>query len=211
LPSKVYGFLQEAVSLAIQYFDELAPKTQNGDPPLDPHLFPHLVRYQVCRLLRQEEFDASIIDDEDVPPSVRVMAMSGIEIEFRNRKIKIWKSRKGGIPLPGRSASRKAFLQENQVLFGSAGEFFKARNLVLLWDVDSTGDVTLELVCPMPSDFKKHDAADWKSPQLWSVAVPDAATLIQLAPGSFAADSNAGYDEAFGENISGTSIKEEGQ
>lgn len=185
LPSKIHGFLQEAVPIALQHFEEWAPKKSNGDPTLDPHLFPHLIRWHVCRLLRQAEYDATPTEaaGEEIPPSIRTMAMSGIEITHRGRKLKLWKSRKGGLPLPGRSESRKAFLQENRILFDARpGEFFKARNLVLLWDVDTTGDVTLELVCPMPSDYERDDVDDWKYPQLWAITVPDAATLVRSSP-----------------------------
>lgn len=213
LPTKIYGFLQEAVPIALQHFEEWSPKKQNGDPTLDPHLFPHLVRYHVCRLLKEADYEASLVEarEDSLPPSIRTMAMSGIEIVFRGRKLKLWKSRKGGIPLPGRSESRRAFLQENRVLFGSTGEFFKATNLVLLWDVDGTGDVTLDLVCPMPSDFDQDDVEDWKFPQLWSISVPDAATLVQPSTGIFGSTDSAGYEEDFSVIEPETEAKEEGE
>jgi hypothetical protein len=199
LPSRIHGFLAEAVPIALQHFDEWAPKKQNGDPTIDPHLFPHLVRWHVGRLLREAEYNATLTEEppEGVAPSIRTMAMSGIEIDYRGRKLKVWKSRKGGLPLPGRSEARKAFLQENRVLFGAdPSEFYNARNLVLLWDVDATGDVSLELVCPMPSDFERDDVDDWKYPQLWSIAVPDAATLIRT-PAAFADATDVNYANEF--------------
>ena len=201
LPSRVHGFLAEAVPIALQHFDEWAPKKQNGDAIVDPHLFPHLVRWHVCRLLRDAEYNASLTegDAKGVQPTIRTMAMSGVEILYRGRKLKLWKSRKGGLPLPGRSEARKAFLQENRVLFGAdSSEFYNACNLVLLWDVDGTGDVSLELVCPMPSDFDRDDLDDWKYPQLWSISVPEAATLIRTLP-SIATDvSDLDYANEFG-------------
>jgi hypothetical protein len=200
LPSKIHGFLQEAVPIALQHFEEWAPKKQNDDPTLDPHLFPHMIRWHVARLLRQAEYETTLTETsiDDAPPSIRTMAMSGVEITHRGRKLKLWKSRKGGLPLPGRSASRKAFLQENRVLFdANPNEFFNARNLVLLWDVDSTGDVSLELVCPMPSDFERNDIADWKYPQLWAIPVPDAATLVR-SPAPAPEQTDDDYANDFG-------------
>ncbi|MBV8518796.1 MAG: hypothetical protein JO197_15480 [Acidobacteria bacterium] len=201
LPSKIHGFLQEAVPIALQHFDEWAPKKQNGDPTLDPHLFPHLVRWHVCRLLRQAEYDATLteVTDDDTAPSIRMMAMSGVEILYRGRKLKLWKSRKGGIPLPGRSGSRKAFLEENRILFdANTEEFFNAHNLVLLWDVDGTGDVSLELVCPMPSDYDRDDVDDWKYPQLWAISVPDAATLVRTSAAVVPDAADQDYANDFG-------------
>lgn len=71
LPSKIHGFLQEAVPIALQHFEDWAPKKQNGDPTLDPHLFPHLIRWHVCRLLRQAEYDATLTETggESLPPT----------------------------------------------------------------------------------------------------------------------------------------------
>jgi hypothetical protein len=201
LPSKIHGFLQEAVPIALQHFEEWAPKKQNGDPTLDPHLFPHLIRWHVCRLLRQAEYDATLTETggESLPPDIRTMAMSGVEITHCGRKLKLWKSRKGGLPLPGRSESRKAFLQENRILFDAgAGEFFKARNLVLLWNVDATGDVALELVCPMPSDYDRDDVDDWKYPQLWAITVPDAATIVRTTPAVMSDAADDDYANDFG-------------
>jgi hypothetical protein len=211
LPSKIHGFLQEAVPIALQHFEEWAPKKQNGDPTLDPHLFPHLVRWHVCRLLRQAEYDATLteVPENDHAPSIRTMAMSGVEILYRGRKLKFWKSRKGGIPLPGRSESRKAFLQENRILFkANTEEFFNAHNLVLLWDVDGTGDVSLELVCPMPSDYERDDVDDWKYPQLWAISVPDAATLVRTSLAVLPDAADQDYANDFGRIEPETDVEE---
>jgi hypothetical protein len=201
LPSRIHSFLEEAVPIATKHFDEWGPKKKNGDATLDAHLFPHMIRYHVCRLLKQAEYDAVLAEERDgqlVTPDVRTMAMSGIEIFQHGRRLKIWKSRRGGLPLPGRSESRKQFMEANGLLFSeSAGEFFDARNLVLLWDVDGIGGVTLDLVCPMPSDFERDDLSDWKHPQLWAISVPHLATLIRTAPASPAPSVDEEYGRDF--------------
>lgn len=215
LASRVYGLLEEAIPVAMRFFEDNGIKKENGEPRLDPHLFPHIIRWYVCKLLRDAEYDASLRferDGETTSPDIKTMAMSGLEIRFRGRTLKLWKSRKGGLPLPGRSESRRAFLQENRVLFGNdVSDFYNARNLVFLWDVDDTGDVSLELVCPMPSDFETDDVSDWKYPQLWSIAVPHAATLIQSSPTVFSDRDDADYGQEFGRNDEATENEAEGE
>src|SRR5205809_3850751 len=88
--SLLSGFIDEGVQIARQFFE-------NQQSPQNPWLFSHLVRWHICRRL-----DA--YRDEITVPYQRIdYPLSGVEVFYEGRRIKIFKSTDGQLPAAGRS------------------------------------------------------------------------------------------------------------
>lgn len=148
----VSGFIDEGVQIAKAFFEQRSTRT-------DPWLFSHIVRWHICSSLDGAK-------EISVPFSRVGYPLSGVEISYGERKIKVFKANAGTLPPAGRSRSRQSYWNGN--LFSSFdGDFFSTPNLVLLWDVDELFSLALTLVCP------RADGQFWKSGQiLWSIAIP---------------------------------------
>ncbi len=118
---------------------------EERDEPIDPYLFPNMVRWRARRELERAEIDA--VEDEECSVDPR-LANNGILIKHRGYTLRLLKAGDNGdVPPPGPSKPRQSFY--NQPLFGDT-EFV---NLVVVWTYRrDTRAVELELTCPKSAD-----------------------------------------------------------
>lgn len=122
--------------------------------PIDGWLFSHMVRKHICwciddlkdnRLTAAESVEMPQTDNdiERAP-----LPLSGIEVSHPNGMLKVLRAtQEGQLPPAGASKGRLGFYNYN--LFGTDEDVFGDANLVLLWDADATGALSLmSLVCP---------------------------------------------------------------
>lgn len=205
--SLIHSYLDKSVAYAFDLLDEDAPKRPDGTPEFDPYFFSHAVRWQVSRQLKEADFEHQHIegDYENLEdhlsaqsahrPDTKYLSMSGLQIGLNGFSLKIWKARQGGLPLAGSSEPRKLFYQQN---LGFTDGQAAIKNLVLLWDVDETRGLTLDLVAPNPV-FNFTERTEWKHSQIWSIPVPPYATFLASQQPR---DEDDRYLESFGKTDS---------
>jgi hypothetical protein len=134
-----------------EYFDTL-------QRPVDPFLFPNIVRYHAAEYLRE------VALAEGVDYEFETLPNNGLKVCFGPYRLRILKADHGDLPVPGHSRSKQFFYQqrfEQQLLFGEA-----MMNLVVLWDVDGRGNLTrLDLVRPVAGE-------ETRSSVLYDLRVP---------------------------------------
>ena len=145
----------------------------------DPWYFSHSIRYQLCRAL-----DA--IPQESRTFERVLHPLSGVEVQYREFRVKVWKVSGDEMPIAGSSPHRNEFLRQpylpNFIETLDCGDTLPL-NLFIGWDVDKDLHLSkLELVCPMDFD------SPWKpGEELFAVAVPHPALQI-ASPTQFTAE-----------------------
>jgi hypothetical protein len=98
----VYTALDSGVFKAREYFEK---QENEDDRKVDKYLAPNIVRYHAVRHLRRAGQDAH--EDDDNEMSMSPIPNNGIHVNYKKYKIKILKSNKGDLPIPGYSQSRR--------------------------------------------------------------------------------------------------------
>jgi hypothetical protein len=142
----------------------------------DPWYFSHSVRYRLCVAL--DSVPKELQNFTHIPHP-----LSGIEIRYREFRIKVWKVSGDEMPIAGNSPHRVDFLRQPYL-----PEFIESLdlgdtmplNLFVGWDVDSDLHLNkLELVCPMDFD------SPWKpGEELFAITIPHPALQI-VSPKTF--------------------------
>ena len=134
------AFIHTCLEEGVVSLGDLFERNHYGDfSAADPWYASHHVRHHVRNRLASPEAAALGLD-------VKPLALSGIEIRHREVTFKILKASDEESPLPpAMTTSRKQFY--SLCLF-TAGEIYAARNLIIVWDLTSTGEVALQLVAP---------------------------------------------------------------
>jgi hypothetical protein len=155
LLSPLYKYVEEGIDKARSFF------TNERRSP-DPWLFSHIVRWHVCNKL--DDCGESNLSYERSP-----QAMSGIEITYEDRCIKVFKADEGELPAAGRSRPRQEFYKGN--LF-DGDEWGLPIYLAVIWDVDNQYQLLdIQLVCP-------DDGPTWESgQQKWAKTIPHPADI----------------------------------
>jgi hypothetical protein len=118
--------------------------------PYDPWLHAHLIRHRAKRFLIQHGVDAEEYQPEN-------LAMSGLQFCIKRWFIRMRKSARGEVPLPGSRRLRAYYRQ-----LTLPGEFSDMHNLLLLWHASPNGDFKgLSLLYPLAADVMK-----------WRVEIP---------------------------------------
>lgn len=181
LLSPLYQFVEEGIAEANTFFEQ-------RNRPLDPWLFPHIVRWYTCN---------GLDDLKEATPNGELsyesadLPMAGIEIAYAGHTIKVFKASDGALPAAGRSTARQAFFNGN--LYGEDEEVFDRANVAVIWDVDGNGSlIMMQLVCP------KAGSPPWKSGEAhWAVDIPHPATIQRTAVAAASpADVSFDPDEA---------------
>jgi len=149
--------MQKALADLAPYFQTFYDAFESGtdhskgyfegiNAPHDPWLHAHLIRHWVKRYLIRHNVDAQEYEPEH-------LANSGLQLSIPPWFIRIRKSLRGAVPLPG---SRKQYNYYQQVL---PAEFGEMHNLLLLWNATVKGDFKgLSLVYPLSTDLAKWRA-----------------------------------------------------
>ena len=155
----LYELIESGVAEAHTFFD-----SRNAAP--DPWLFPHIVRWSICRQLDS-------LADTNITYERVELPNSGIEVRADGQRLRIFKATPDGeLPAPGRSIARQDFYTPN--LFGTDADFFGTpSNLIVLWEADSAGHlIGIQLVCPM-----RDGAVSKPGQQMWAVTITHPAML----------------------------------
>lgn len=124
----------------------------------DPWLQAHITRHYVKLFLQRRDVDA-----EDYQPEN--LAMSGLQFCIKCWFIRMRKSARGEVPLPG---SRRLHAYYRQLTL--PGEFSDMHNLLLLWHASPNGDFKgLSLLYPLSADVMK-----------WRVEIPHPAKSADI-------------------------------
>ena len=150
LLSILYKYIDEGITKAHSFFEI-------EDEPPDPWLFSHIVRWHVCKRLDS-------LNDPHLSYERSPQAMSGIEIFYEDRYIKVFKASDGELPAAGRSRPRQEFYRGN--LFGE-DEWGLPTRLAVIWEVNGSYHLLdIQLVCP-------DDGPAWESgQQKWARTIP---------------------------------------
>lgn len=133
LLSEVYAYVEGGVQDSFLYFEQRSTH-------IDPWLFSHQVRRHVCDKL--DELMPSGVGFFRVP-----QPLSGVEIKYQRKTIKVFKADDGHIPAPGQSRRRREFYNKN--LYGSDVEVFDLISWTVVWDVDVAYNLNrIQLICP---------------------------------------------------------------
>jgi hypothetical protein len=138
--------------------------------PYDPWYFSHSIRYLLCTALDSIPKEARTFERITHP-------LSGVELMYREFRIKVWKVSGDEMPIAGYSPHRSDFLRQpyltNYIETLGSGDAVPL-NLFIGWDVDRDLHLNkLDLVCPMDFD------SPWKpGEELFSIAVPHPALQI---------------------------------
>jgi hypothetical protein len=169
LHQQIYRFLDESVEQVRSQFE---PKEY------DPWYFTHAVRYQVCRSI------------DAIPEALRGFTrtpfpMSGLEVLYREFKVKIWKVNGGEMPIAGQSAGREEFLEQRQPMLDQYLESLDEKDLIPLklfisWDVNKDLHLkNVKLVCPKTFESAWRPGEDY-----FAIPIPHPATGV-VAPTEF--------------------------
>lgn len=123
----IYSALDFGAGKAKEFFEK--QETLEGKN-IDLYLAPHLVRYYALNFLKRNGQDAR----EDNELSLDNIPFNGIHINHGCYQIKILKSNKGDLPVPGHSKTRREYYDQRFIDFGN-GELQDVK-LILLWNVD---------------------------------------------------------------------------
>jgi len=137
-----YKYIDEGITKARSFFEV-------EDEPPDPWLFSHIVRWHICKQLDR-------LKDPHLSYEQSPLAMSGIDIIYEDRYIKVFKASDGELPAAGRSRPRQEFYKGN--LF-SGDEWGLPTHLAVIWEVNGYYHLLdIQLVCP-------DDGPIWESGQ----------------------------------------------
>ena len=149
---------------------------QRFDPEgYDPWYFTHSVRHDICRALDG-------VPDQERGFSRVPHPLSGIELVYREFRVKMWKST-GDMPIVGNSAGRADFLRqpflEHYLESLGDGDLIPLK-LVVAWEIDQQLHLNgFDLVCP-----NDYDSPWTPGTEHFAIAIPHPATQI-LAPTKF--------------------------
>jgi hypothetical protein len=150
LLSILYKYIEGGISKARLFFEA-------EDELPDPWLFSHIVRWHICKRLDN-------LKDPNLSYERSPLAMSGIDISYNDRYVKVFKADDGELPAAGRSHPRQEFYKGN--LFAQ-DEWGLPTYLAVIWDVNSHYHLLdIQLVCP-------DDGPAWESgQQKWARTIP---------------------------------------
>jgi hypothetical protein len=165
----VHSALDHGVFKAKDFFDNQENVT---DRAINKSLAPNLVRFYALQELKrsgQDAYEDSVgVDFPNIPNN-------GIHISYDNYEIKILKSNRGEIPVPGNSKSRRNFYDQPELLNHTINQDDNVDhkninlNLLLLWDVITPYNLDiLTLACPKQGD-KSRDSVEAH----WHCRIPD--------------------------------------
>jgi hypothetical protein len=126
LLSILYKHIEGGIAKARSFFEA------EEEPP-DPWLFSHIVRWHVCKRLDN-------LKDPSLSYERSLQAMSGIDITYGDRYVKVFKASDGELPAAGRSHPRQEFYKGN--LFGQ-DEWGLPTYLAVIWDVNNHSTVVI--------------------------------------------------------------------
>jgi hypothetical protein len=139
----VYTAFDYGVFKAREYFEN---QENEDDKIIDRYLAPNLVRFHAVRYLRRAGEDAH--EDEENDISMSPIPNNGIHVNCGKYHIKILKSNKGDLPVPGHSQSRRTFYDQPFLEYSDNVDFLNIK-LILLWNVDKSYTLgILSLACP---------------------------------------------------------------
>ncbi len=175
----VYASLSYGTFQAKDYFDN---QSYEEDKKIDSYLAPHLVRHHALHQLKREGQDAYAdngISFNDIP-------FSGIHINFGRYQVKVLKSNKGDLPIPGHSKARMAYY-DNQ-FFDWGDNDPSTVKLLLLWNVDSSYSLSvLSLAFPKSGGISRDSVSAH-----WHCKIPK-----NILYGEYKADDEIQIEEIF--------------
>lgn len=159
LHPKIWAILDAAVAKAREYFEA-------NEKEFDVYLFSDLVRNEAREQLeRLARVDIELIVDGFARKHLQ---NNGLEISYKDYRIKILKGRNGFLPAVGQSRSKRDFFYQQSLW---ELDFL---NLVIIWNIDTAYRLTeLRLACPaFPQEYPEC------SREHWSTLIPPSPTTI---------------------------------
>jgi hypothetical protein len=141
----------------------------------DPYLEAMLVKAHAREHLHKAPDFSKVVFDK--------LAMCGIAFRYGKWQFRLWKSadpRQPKVPQPGHSAKRRLyFVQPEQlVLFDHKKKVTPKLHLIILWNLDTRGDLEkLWLVCP-----ESFDPESGAIRVYWVAELPNPVTGLQASP-----------------------------
>jgi hypothetical protein len=160
---------ENAIERARSYFKD---QTLESAKIRDPYLFAHIVRHQVCAFLN-DRGQAAAVDTRWLPNSGVAFGLEWLDARFL-------KSYFGKLPAPGHSPVKQAFYQQTiaRGLWDAGEPSFERVNIVITWDVDSSGTLSaLEVYSPCGGGTGRDSAR-----YFWSETLAHPAVTYQPAP-----------------------------
>jgi hypothetical protein len=132
---------------------------------IDRFLAPNLMRYHAKQLLLRHGHEAE--DDNEM--DVENVPNNGMYVTFGRYHIRILKSLRGDLPIPGQSMSRQLFYQQMALFSHVDGGTQENINLLLLWNVDSYYTLgELSLACPKSGKTSRESVTSH-----WHCKIPE--------------------------------------
>jgi hypothetical protein len=155
----IWRVMEHATQEARDYFE-------GRDEDRDAWLYPNLVRYHA-----KLGFDAEghkVTDIEAQPGFARDdLANNGLLLTLDGFRVRILKSDRGELPVPGASLAKQAYYSQPS-LFEDPREVL---NLVVLWDAPGGVLGDLDLVCPKSGKTTRSSVGEH-----WAMPIPHPAT-----------------------------------
>lgn len=150
----IYTALDSGIFKAREFFQ----KQENEDEKkVDRYLAPNIVRFHAVRYLRRAGQDA--YDDNENEMNMSLIPNNGIHVNYGRYKIKILKSNKGDLPIPGHSLSRRNFYDQPFLRYVDNEDFLDIK-LILLWNVDQSYTLgKLSLACPKSGELTRESVS----------------------------------------------------
>ncbi len=148
----VYGAMDYAIAQTKDFFEN---QENAQDRIIDPYLAPNQVRFHAVKYLKRAGQDVQ--EDNDL--SIANIPNNGMHINFGRYQIKILKSSRGDLPVPGHSRIRQGYYSQDN-LFNDDDPNMTI-NLLILWNaqIDFNGLGVLSLACPKAGGVTRESVA----------------------------------------------------
>lgn len=167
----VFEALESGTLHAREYFE------QQGDQPVEPYLYAHLVRYRAKQHLETHGHAVQFTTDD--------IAYSGLQVCFDRYRVRILKADQGDVPAPGISNRRQQFWAQLHLNIDQLSMFEDGTpppvNLLVIWDVDGRHNLApLTLACPKGGGTHRRSVEVY-----WHIPIPHPAERVEPQVSSF--------------------------
>jgi hypothetical protein len=161
--SQIVPYIYESLERAIMDSTGFFPQGE----PVDPFLFPNLVRYYAHRYLADapKEIDGFVIER---------LSNNGLFLVFGGYHIRVWKADEGQLPAAGNSERRLEFFEQPELFPG-----MRLLKLAIIWDTTNRGTLkNLMLVCPKGDGNPSTETGQAH----WQIEIPHPAMSVAVTP-----------------------------
>jgi hypothetical protein len=164
---QLYSSLEEAVRLALKYFEDLKA-------PVDVYLLNDLIRYNTKRLLKRK---TGVHLEEDY--EIGDLSNNGLIGTCKGYNIRILKSYKGDLPLINSEAKAAYFSQQLRFIIGDSILPASRPNIAFVWDLSEKYALEpLRMCCPEYAEKYRGILSVY-----YNELLPHPAEIIKTKPG----------------------------